>query len=151
MTFNKILLFDSECLCNHLKLRVFYGDKIPIIFLFIDTILYQKSCMFITWLDYRSTFKKELIFKLPFNCLKIKITLLKLYLVEIPENLRGIPFPMPLSHHSLKLLNTDVPTVMVIGEFMSTVSLKLSGRKRILFFRGLGSKKILYNQWLLLK
>lgn len=102
----------------------------------------QNASMFIAYLDYRSTSTKELIFKLHFKCLDIKITLLSSHLVETPKCLRGITFPVPLSHHSLKLLSTDVPTAMVIGEFISTVSLKLSGRKKSPFLlRGWDTKK----------
>lgn len=112
----------------------------------------QNASMFIAYLDYRSTSTKELIFKLHFKCLDIKITLLSSHLVETPKYLRGITFPIPFSHHSLKLLSTHVPTAMVIGEFISTVSLKLSGRKKItVFVKGLGYKKVLYNQWLSLQ
>lgn len=90
--------------------------------------------MFIARLDYRSTSAQELIFNIQFKCLNIKITLLSSHLVEIPEYLRGITFPMPPSNQSLKMLNTDAPTAIVIGELISTVCLKLSGRKKYFFF-----------------
>lgn len=96
----------------------------------IDTILYHKFMYLYCLINYRSISTRELMFKLKFRCLSIKPTLLSSHLVQIPEWLRGIIFPVPLSHQSLKLLSTDVPAAMVIGAFLSTVSLKLSGIKK---------------------